>query len=335
MAGDAVLTAERHENGGRMTNRPAAFIVNAEAGTVRTRGAEAVKAVIEAALPQWPAGSDVKLLKGADIEGAIGAIIASKRYGAVIIGGGDGTVSSTAGQLAGTGLALGIMPLGTMNLLARAVGIDLNLEKAIDQLRTAEEKSIDVGRANGRVFLHHVAFGVQPRMVKIREKLGYSSRYTKMLGSVRAFLSVMFDAKTLRLGLSIDRDGRRILKTPALIVSNNVYEDSMWLKPANLDDGLLGIYALRTMPLIEYLKLAFDLLRGQWRRNLNVDEWQGKSVTIERFHKYRKPSTHLTATADGELVLLSLPVDITIDPKALTVLIPVAAAEQPGTSFTS
>ncbi len=308
-----------------MTDRPAAFIVNAEAGTVRTRGAEAVKAVIEAGLGDWPAGSDVRLLKGADIQGAVADIIASKRYSSIIIGGGDGTVSSTAGQLAGTGMALGILPLGTMNLLARALGTDLDLARAIVQLRTAETKAIDVGRANGRVFLHHVSFGLQPRMVKIREKLGYSSRYTKMLGSVRAFLSVMFNAKTLRLGVAIDGE-TRMLKTPALIVSNNVYEDSMWLKPANLDDGLLGIYALRPMPLIDYVKLAFDLLRGQWRRNLNVDEWQGKAVGIERFHRYRKPSKHITVTMDGELVLLKMPVSVVIDAKALVVLMPGAAS---------
>lgn len=305
-----------------MTHRPAAFIVNAEAGTVRTLGPDAVKAMIDASLPQWPEGSTVRLLKGAEVEGAVAEIIASKRYRSIIIGGGDGTVSSTAGQLAGTGIALGILPLGTMNLLARALNVDLDLARAIEQLRTADIKDIDVGRANGRVFLHHISFGLQPRMVKIREKLGYSSRYTKMLGSVRALISVLFNAKTLRLGVSIDKDARLVLKTPALIISNNVYEDSMWLKPANLDDGRLGIYALRAMPLLEYIKLAFDLMRGQWRRNLNVDEWQGCSVSVERFHRYRKPSRHLTATADGELLLVDLPVSIVINPKALSVLMP-------------
>lgn len=317
-----------------MTDRPAAFIVNAEAGTVRTRGADAVKAAIEESLPQWPQGSTVTLLKGAEIEETIAGLIASKRFGSVIIGGGDGTVSSTAGQLAGTGIALGIMPLGTMNLLARALGIDLELTLAIEQLRIAETKDIDIGRCNGRVFLHHISLGLQPRMVRIRERLGYSSRYTKMLGSLRAFISVVFNPKSLRLGVTVD-GYPRVLKTPALIVSNNVYEDSMWLKPANLDDGLLGIYALRPMPLLDYLKLAFDLLRGQWRRNLNVDEWQGRSVKVKRFHRYRKPARHITITADGELLLIEMPVSIEIEPKGLTVLMPVKAEAGSGTSSTS
>lgn len=138
-----------------------------------------------------------------------------------------------------------------------------------------------------------------------------------MLGSLRAFISVVFNPKSSRLGVTID-GYPRVMKTPALIVSNNVYEDltPAW-KPANLDDGLLGIYALRPMPLLDYLKLAFDLLRGQWRRNLNVDEWQGQSVKVKRFHRYRKPARHITITADGELMLMEIPVSIEIEPRVV------------------
>jgi diacylglycerol kinase family enzyme len=324
MADGAILA---HQNdGGRMTERPAAFIVNEQAGTVRTLGPETVKAAIEASLPQWPPGSSVKLLKGAEIEAEVAEVIASRQYGSIVIGGGDGTVSSTAGQLVGTGMALGILPLGTMNLLARALNIELDLGRAIEQLRTAETEAIDIGRVNDRIFVHHVSIGLQPRMVRIRERLGYSSRYTKMLGSIRALLSVVFNAKSLRLGLTIDGESR-VLKTPALIISNNVYEDSMWLKPSRMDDGLLGIYAVRDIPFIEYLKLAFDLLRGRWRQNLNVDEWQGRAVKIERLHRYRKPPRHITMTTDGEIVLTDLPITISIDPLGLKVLMPVKQSD--------
>lgn len=141
MAQDGVLTFERSEkDGGRMTDRPAAFIVNSEAGTVRTRGAMLAKSAIEEFLPQWPQGSTVTLLKGAEIEETIAGLIASKRFGSVIIGGGDGTVSSTAGQLAGTGIALGIMPLGTMNFWRVAPGIDLELARAIEQLANGRDQ---------------------------------------------------------------------------------------------------------------------------------------------------------------------------------------------------
>ena len=71
-------------------------------------------------------------------------------------------------------------------------------------MRDAERQDVDAARAGGRLFLHHISFGIQPRMVRIRERLGYSSRLTKMLAGLRALVSVLLKPQSQRLSLEID-----------------------------------------------------------------------------------------------------------------------------------
>jgi len=304
-----------------MDNRTTAIVVNRHAGTVRSMGTEAVQALIADAFPE----AQVSLLDGSDIEAHVRSLLRGGAIDRLIVGGGDGTLASAAGLVAGSSVALGILPLGTMNLIAQTVGMAASLDAALAQLRDAQAQPVDAGRANGRLFLHHVSFGLQPRMVRIRERLGYSSRLTKMLAAARATLAVLVNPRSLRLGLTIDGQLAEI-RTPGLIVSNNLYENARMLKQARLDEGVLGIYALSPMPIIAYLRLAIDVLRGRWQDNVNVQEQRGRRVGLVRHRRLRRDSRSIQATVDGELALLDLPLHIESEPGALRLLIPSATS---------
>jgi diacylglycerol kinase family enzyme len=301
-------------------------LINSKSGTVRSMGAEAAARLVENEIAHWPGASEVHLIDGTGITDAVAKMVASGRFNRIIVGGGDGTVASVAGQLAGTAIALGILPMGTMNLMAKALGIAPALSVALGQLKDAHVRSIDAARAGDRLFLHHISFGIQPRMVKIRERIGYSSRMTKMLSGARAMISVLFKSQSLRLKVNLDGQDHD-LRTPALIVSNNIYEDSVWLKQARLDEGLLGLYAVRPMSKLALLRLALDLLRGRWRDNLNVEESHGRRVIIEKRRRFGGKSRGIVATIDGELTLLESPLEIRIDPRVLQVLVPAQRRE--------
>lgn len=300
----------------------AAVIVNRQSGTVRSMGEDAARTLISENI-----GSDAEILmvSGAEIEAAIRRIAAEDNIDRLIVGGGDGTVASAAGLLAGSGIAMGILPLGTMNLMAKSIGLSADPAEVMAQLRAADTRPVDAARVGGRLFLHHISFGIQPRMVRIREKLGYSSRLTKMLSSLRALASVLLRPQSQRLTLTLD-GARREIKAPALIISNNIYVDSAWLVQARLDEGLLGIYALKPMSRLAFLRLALDMLRGRWRDNLNIAEEHARSVTIEisrrRFGRKRQS---IWASIDGELSLLDLPLTITSQPAAVNMLVPAEA----------
>jgi len=296
-----------------------AVIVNRKSGTVRSMGEEAARAMIAAA---FGTGAEVLLVAPSEIEPTIQRLTQGGGISRIIVGGGDGTVASVAGLLAGSGIAMGILPLGTMNLMAKTIGLSANPAEALQQLREAEPRSVDAARIGGRLFLHHISFGIQPRILRMRERLGYSSRLTKMLSGFRALVSVFLKPQSQRLTLAVD-GARREIKSPALIVSNNIYADADWLRQARLDQGLLGVLALKPMSRLAFLRLALDLFRGRWRDNLNIAEEHARSVTIEisrrRFGRKRRS---IWASIDGELSLLDLPVTITSEPGAVCMLTP-------------
>lgn len=295
-----------------------AIVVNRHAGTVRSMGEAAVRDLIAGA---FGPDADISLLDGSEIEARIRQLLATGEISRLIIGGGDGTLASAAALAAGTPVALGILPLGTMNLVAQTIGMDADLATALRQLREAEARPVDAGRANGRLFLHHVSFGLQPRMVRIREKLGYSSRLTKILAAARATLAVLRTRRSLRLGLAIDGEQLEI-RTPGLIISNNAYENAMMLKQAQLDGGVLGLYALAPMSLLAFVRLALDVLRGRWQDNVNVKEMRGRRVWLTRHRRLRRDGRSIKATLDGELTLFDLPMTVESEPAALNMLLP-------------
>jgi len=300
-----------------------AILVNRQSGTVRSMGEDAVRALVADAW-QGETAPQLFLIDGREVEATVRRLIAERRITRLIVGGGDGTITSVAGLLAGSGIAMGLLPLGTMNLLANALGISADPAEALRQMHGAVTRRIDAARAGDELFLHHVSIGIQPRMVKIREKLGYSSRLTKMLAGLRAMAAVLLNPQSQKLRLTLD--GRVLeVKAPALLVSNNVYENSAWLKQAALDEGVLGIYMVKPMSGLAYLRLALDLLRGRWRDNLNVREDRARTVTIERRRRFGRRAKSLRATIDGELRLLPLPLTITSAPAALDVLVPAEA----------
>lgn len=295
-----------------------AIVVNRHAGTVRSMGEAAVRDLVTGAF--GPA-ANISFLDGSEIEPHIRRLLAAGDVGRLIVGGGDGTLASAAALAAGTPAALGILPLGTMNLVAQTIGMDADLATALRQLRDAEARPVDAGRANGRLFLHHVSFGLQPRMVRIREKLGYTSRLTKILAAARATLAVLRTRRSLRLGLAIDGEQVEI-RTPGLIISNNAYENAMMLKQARLDGGVLGLYALAPMSLLAFLRLALDVLRGRWQDNVNVKEMRGRRVRLTRHRRLRRDGRSIKATIDGELTLFDLPLTVESQPAALNMLLP-------------
>ena len=90
---------------------------------------------------------------------------------AVWVAGGDGTVLSIAALAGELGIPLGVLPAGTMNLLARDLGMSLDMETAIKQLQHAEAVDIDVARINDSRFLCISNIGMSTRLTARREKL--------------------------------------------------------------------------------------------------------------------------------------------------------------------
>ncbi|MEO5735178.1 MAG: diacylglycerol kinase family protein [Rubrivivax sp.] len=86
----------------------------------------------------------------------------SQRADVIVAGGGDGTVSAVAAALTGGDIALGVLPLGTLNHFAKDLGLPLTLDEAVRQIAAGQTTRVDVGGVNGRVFVTNSSLGLYP-----------------------------------------------------------------------------------------------------------------------------------------------------------------------------
>jgi diacylglycerol kinase family enzyme len=298
-------------------------VINRRSGTVRSRGAEAVRDLVELALADTFHSLAVRLVDGdvlPEIENALKAGAAD----VVIAGGGDGTISSAAELVLKHGAILGALPLGTMNLFVRALGFSSALEVALQQLKQANVQAVDVGVVNEKLFLHQVSFGVQPRLARLRERMGYRSRLTKMLSGARALVLLAMSPRPVRVNVLMGNQHVKVT-SPMIVVSNNLLgaEQDASL-PERLDQGILGLYVLNDTSLRTLMRLARAYLLRHRTPETAIEQRSGISLTIKRrprrFSQVKKKRKALLSSIDGEVVLLKNPVHVEIKPKALRVL---------------
>jgi diacylglycerol kinase family enzyme len=305
-------------------DRQSCFVViNRRSGTVRTRGAEVVRDLVEKALADHYHPLKIVLADG-DVLPEIEKALTASKVDVVIAGGGDGTISGAAELVLKHGAILGALPLGTMNLFVRALGFSPVLEEALKQFAQAHVRNVDVGFANDRIFLHQVSFGVQPRLARLRERMGYRSRMTKMLSGARAFVTLAMAPRPVRVNVLADNKHVRVT-SPMIVVSNNKLGAKHDVSiPEKLDEGILGIYVLNDISLRTLMRLARNYLLRRQMTDHAIDEHAARSVTIKRrprrFSQFKKKRKGLLSSIDGEIVLLKNPVHIEIRPKALRVL---------------
>lgn len=292
-------------------------LLNSGAGVLRGADGEAVVGKIEQALTAAGHEVEVALASGRELQGLLDDRLSRDPPGTVIVGGGDGTVSGTAATLCDTGIALGVLPLGTMNLFARSLGMPLDLDDALAALAAAGRRRIDLGEVNGRLFTHHVSMGLQPRLVAMREKSDYGSRIGKIFATFLALLTVM--ARPPRLMVKVTLENMAFdLSTPALVVSNNLFGPDHLPYADALDQGILGIYICTSHRPADVAHVTIEALLGSWHARDRVKTLTARSMTVERRSRRRR---RIVATVDGELVTFEGAIDIRIRPGCLTVLV--------------
>jgi diacylglycerol kinase family enzyme len=237
---------------------------------------------------------------------------------AVVAGGGDGTVGSVAGALAGTDRPLGVLPLGTLNHFAKDLGIPLGLEEAARNVCEGREVLVDVGEVNGQVFVNNSSLGLYPRIVRRREKLQEREGSGKWSAFVRASLAML--RRYPFLSVRLDADGRRISrKTPFVFVGNNEYQmESLQMGGRRcLDAGRLSLYVAHRTGRLGLLRLALSALFGRLRQAEDFDSLCAREVWVET----RRPR-RLPVATDGEVTVMTTPLHYRVRPRALRVIVP-------------
>ncbi len=236
---------------------------------------------------------------------------------AVVAGGGDGTLSCAAGQLAGSGRPLGILPLGTLNHLARDAGIPARLEEAVAVIAAGRTRAIDLAEVNGRVFVNNSSVGLYPDMVRLREAEQERLGRSKRMAMLSASLTSLRHFRRHRLWISAPGLEAPV-RTPLLFVGNNRYQVNLFAlgRRERLDEGLLCLYAIRAR---SRAHLFWAGIRGIFGR---LDQQRDFVTAYVEEAEISSDRPVLTLSADGETVRMETPLRYRIRPGALTLIVP-------------
>jgi diacylglycerol kinase family enzyme len=202
--------------------------------------------------------------------------------------GGDGSLGAVAEVALERDAAFVCIPFGTRNHFARDVGFDRNDPIAALEAFDGEERRIDVGRADERLFLNNVSLGLYARLVHRRE---HHRRRRETFARLRAWAIVL----THRDPLGITIDGEPV-ESRVVLVANNAYVLELPTIGARdrLDEGMLHVYTPQNEP------------AERAGKRFVVDAARGK----------------LEAAIDGEPDVLEMPCEFRVEPGVLRVLVP-------------
>lgn len=291
-----------------VTSLRALLIVNPKSRT----GAEAA---LDDGIQQLnEAGWQVERLESQSAQESRRAVLERKeQLDLVIVGGGDGTISSMALTLYECQLPFAVLPLGTANDLARSLCVADGLPAAFEAIATNRRARIALGEVNGHFFFNVANIGLG---VKVTEALTPEvKKHWGVLSYFKAFLDALTRTNQFRVKLKVNGHSHKC-RSIQLAVGNGRYYGGGNIvdEKATIDDGDLWLYSLRPLKLWEILLLAPVLRSGKHDGDARSYNTQGTEIDVAT-----KPS-HMAVHADGERVT-ETPARFRIRPGALEVIV--------------
>ncbi len=292
-----------------MTRRHLVFIVNPRSGVERQKeitaavenNLDADKFSYEIKLTEYPRHG-TELARQAAADGAF----------AVVAVGGDGSVNDIVHGLAGTGTALGIIPKGSGNGMARTMGIPLVTDEAVKVISRCNMGTMDLGVANDRIFVSNagVAFDalISRKFAKSQRRgfAVYSWLVTKYMWLYR----------TRRFQISVDGQEMSEQAFMVNVANGTQFGYNFRIAPmASYTDGVLDVIIVRRFPRILGGVIALRAMTGTIHKSPYVRHFRGRSITISH------PELKLMQT-DGDAHACENKITFSVQPAAQKVIIP-------------
>jgi YegS/Rv2252/BmrU family lipid kinase len=233
----------------------------------------------------------------------------------VIAAGGDGTVSFVSQSLIGSEIPLGIIPLGTGNMLAKELKIPLRLEKALETL-TSDDKffiQMDTFKLDEHYHILNVSVGVSPEVMKEtrseeKKRYGFFAYIAHTIAQIMGlklhrFILEYDDKKTIQLASEIVITNARAFGSESFQLSDNIA----------IDDGILDILVIRAKNIFDILGLAVSIFAKKQKSN--------PAIKILQFREYCRIDSlsKFVSQADGD-VIGQTPLEIRVVPKSLRII---------------
>lgn len=229
----------------------------------------------------------------------------------VVAVGGDGTVNEVARGLVGSNKALGIIPCGSGDGLARHLGISHNTNKALKRIEDGECKCMDAAEINGRLFFSVCGVGFDAVVSERFAKCGKRGLANYIKQGLRTWKEYAPERYTIEIdGTSIETDALFIT-----IGNSDQWGNGAKITPlADCCDGILDITVVEEFGVFALPGMAYRLMTGTLDRSQRVHCYKGKNIRIVR-------ASEGPAHADGDWFIASNTLEIKILPSALKVLV--------------
>lgn len=229
----------------------------------------------------------------------------------VAAAGGDGTINEVVNGLQGTGLALGIIPLGTANVVADEIGLSKDPRKVARVLAEGPLRPIRVGRANGRRFVMMAGVGFDANVIR-----HVSLQLKKIIGPLAYVWTAGlqgFRDPFAHCAVTIDGEGRSAVS--AVACNGRRYGGPFVAAPrANLADDSFQVVLMKGRGWFSVARYGVSLIFGKVGVWADVEIVSGRDVVISG-------TTGQAVQADGDIIA-ALPVRIEIDPEPVRLAFP-------------
>jgi YegS/Rv2252/BmrU family lipid kinase len=230
----------------------------------------------------------------------------------IIVGGGDGSVSSAVDELLGRDCVLAVLPLGTANSFARTLGIPLDLDGAVRTIATGRRRRLDLGAINGDFFANAAAIGIAPLIGEtVPHKL---KRYLGRLGYFLWAIWCLLRFRPFKLHVDDGQERRSMWASEVRIFNGRFHGGVELLEDEELDDGELVVQAVTGKNVLglmwNWFARFFKLPGGA----AMTREFRGSRLVIDT-------EPPLKISIDGE-VLTTTPAVIESAHKAVEVVVP-------------
>lgn len=212
---------------------------------------------------------------------AVAKQLVAEGYDIVVAIGGDGTVNEVAQALVGADAALGIVPVGSGNGLARHLHIPLDVGKALKLIATAKPRRIDCGLMNGAPFFCTAGVGFDALIGNLFAQAGARGFFAYVRQTFKAFMSYNPEVYDLAI------DGATIRRRAFLITFANASQwgNNACIAPtASASDGLVDVVVVGRFPLYRAPEVAVRLFTRQVGKLRFVETFKCRAATVERAH---------------------------------------------------
>lgn len=225
---------------------------------------------------------------------------ASKGYLGVIAAGGDGTVNEVAAALRSTGTALGIIPLGSGNGLARHLGLSMDPSEAIEVIARRNIVACDSCSVNGRTFVCTFGLGFD---AAVSEKFSRSHQ-RGLINYIKSALHEFTHFQPTEYEITADGHTFRFKAFIVAACNASQYGNNIYIAPhASIKDGLVDITIIHAGTPLTQARAGVEMVTGLVKDNMIIQTLRVKEATIRR-------TSEGIAHVDGEPITLGTDLNV-------------------------